>query len=126
LPKIRLLAEGTNMSETRSWTLEEVAAIVGGKIVIGRPVSITGAAGIDTADRNDVTFYEDQKFLAQLKTSPAAAVLVSVPVEGVRAAQIQVEGRPYLKFIELIHAFHPPASPAPGVDPTAVVDPDAG
>ena len=113
------------MLETRAYTLEEVAELVGGKLVAGHPVSISGVAGIEAAGPHDITFYESTRLLLQLKASAAGAVLVSSPVEGVNAAQIQVDGRPYLKFIELVYAFHPTPRPPRGVHPGAVIDPEA-
>jgi UDP-3-O-[3-hydroxymyristoyl] glucosamine N-acyltransferase len=113
------------MSETPGRTLKEIAAIVGGHVVVDRAVSISGAAGIESAGPCDISFYEGSQFLAALQSSSAGAVLVREPVEGVAAAQIQVDGRPYLKFIELIHTLHPPGRPPAGVHPSAVVAPDA-
>jgi UDP-3-O-[3-hydroxymyristoyl] glucosamine N-acyltransferase len=113
------------MGERRARTLEEIAALVGGTVVVHRPVVIRGVAGIDTAGPEDVTFYENPKFLPQLKASPPGAVLVSAALDDIAAAQIRVDGRPYLKFIELVHALHPPAAPRAGIHPSAVVAPDS-
>jgi len=113
------------MSETRARTLEEIAALVGGKIVAGHATSISGAAGIETAGPHDVTFYESPRFFSHLRASAAGAVLLNSPVEGVTAAQIQVDGRPYLKFIEVVRLFHPTPEPKRGIDLRAIVNPGA-
>lgn len=110
------------MEHAPEFSLEEVAAMVGGRLVAGGPARILGVAGIEAAGPGDVTFYESPRFLASLRASTAAAVLVSAPVDGVAAAQIQVDGRPYLKFIGLIRRFHPPRPPLEGIHPSAVVD----
>ena len=113
------------MEHAPPFSLEEVAAMVGGRIVAGGPVRILDVAGIESAGPGDVTFYENPRFLARLRASTATAVLVGAPVDDVAAAQIQVDGRPYLKFIELIRRFHPPRRTLQGVHPSAVVDPGA-
>jgi UDP-3-O-[3-hydroxymyristoyl] glucosamine N-acyltransferase len=117
------------MSERRTFTLEELRERVGGTILPpatgGSPHRISGVAGIEDAGPGDVTFYESPRFLPRLRASRAAAVLVSDAVPGVVIPQIKVDGRPYLKFIDLVQVFHPPRPRVRGVHPSALVDPDA-
>jgi UDP-3-O-[3-hydroxymyristoyl] glucosamine N-acyltransferase len=120
------------MSQPRTWTPRELATLIGGTVAVdssavGRDdaVVISGVAGIESAGPHDITFYEHPRFLARLQGSAAGAVIVNEPLDGITGAQIQVDGRPYLKFIEVVHLFHPGNRPAPGVHPSAVVDPDA-
>jgi UDP-3-O-[3-hydroxymyristoyl] glucosamine N-acyltransferase len=115
------------MADKRALTLHEVAALVEGRVVRGdgERVAISGVGGIDTAGPSDITFLEDARWLGRLASSAAGAVLVSAPVDGVRAAQIQVAGRPYLSFLTLVDVFHPRRRPAPGIHASAIVHPDA-
>jgi UDP-3-O-[3-hydroxymyristoyl] glucosamine N-acyltransferase len=113
------------MSQARVWSPREIAALIGGTIAVDSPASISDVAGIETAGPHDVTFYEQPRFLPRLRASAAGAVIVGSPVEGVAAAQIQVDARPYLKFIELVRLFHPSSRPPSGIHPSAVVDPEA-
>ncbi len=113
------------MAKDCALTLEEVAALVDGRIVRHRPVTITGVAGIEDAGGGDVTFFENPRLLPQLEHCRAAAILVTAPIEHIPAAQIQVSDRPYLKFLSLVRVFHPQPTPIPGVHPSAVVEPEA-
>ncbi len=113
------------MEHAPEFSLEDVAAMVGGRIVAGGSVRIRGVAGVEAAGPGDITFYENPKFLARLRASRAAAVLVNAAVDGVTSAQIEVEGRPYLRFIDLVRRFHPQRPPLRGIHPSAVVDPGA-
>ena len=108
-------------------TVEELAALVGGK-VIGGPgdARITGAASVSDAQEGDITFFGNAKYLPALRASRATCALVPEGfAEEIPAIQIQV-ANPSLAFSKVVERFAPaPVAFAPGIHPTAVVDPSA-
>ena len=109
------------------FTVQELAALVGGQFVSGAgdAVPITGAAAIADAGEGHVTFFGNAKYLPQLKASRATAALVPLDFsEPIRAVAIRVEN-PSLAFAQLLEKFAPePVRFAPGVHPTAVIGRD--
>ena len=109
------------------FTVQELAALVGGQFVsgAGEATPITGAAAIADAGEGSVTFFGNAKYLPQLKTSRATAALVPLDFrETIPPAAIRVEN-PSLAFALLLEKFAPaPVRFAPGVHPTAVIGRD--
>lgn len=96
---------------------------------------LTGAAALDQAQANQLTFLEPGHALATaLAGSNAAAILL--PAKGDVAAALQQRALerglawialadPRLAFAEALAALHPRRQPAAGIHPSAVVDPSA-
>lgn len=57
-------------------TVEQLAALVRGRVVGDGSVSIEGARPVGEARKGDITFVEDEKYVKLLKTSPASAAIV--------------------------------------------------
>ena len=108
-------------------TIEELAALVGGRVVGGSgSVRITGAASVGEAREGDITFFGNAKYLPALRASRATCALVPDGFEEtIPAIQIQV-ANPSLAFSQVIERFSPaPIEFEPGIHPTAVVSPSA-
>jgi len=104
-------------------TVEELAALVGGRIVGGSgEIPITGAASVSDALEGDITFFGNAKYLPLLRTSRATCALVPEGfAESISAIQIQV-ANPSLAFSKVIDRFAPaPVVFEPGIHPSAVV-----
>ncbi len=85
---------------------------------------IDGVAGLEGAGPSDLSFVTGERYRAALRASRAAALLAPPGFE--------VEGRPclrstqaYADFARAVLLFHPRPRPAPGIHPTAVVNPGA-
>lgn len=108
-------------------TIQEIAHLVSGQIESGDPQhSILGVASLAEAQETDLSFFGNPKYLPDLKASRAGAVLVppglSLPFSG---AAIAVEN-PSLAFSQIMPHFRPePPAWAPGIHPSAVVNPGA-
>ena len=106
------------------FTVQELAALVGGQFVSGadgaRP--IVGAAALADAGEGHCTFFGNARYLPQLKASRATAALVPLDFsEPISPVAIRVEN-PSLAFALLLEKFAPePLCFAPGVHPTAVL-----
>ena len=105
-----------------SITVDELAALVGGRVVGGGGARITGVASVQDAVEGQITFLANQKYLPALKFTKASAVLVPAGFDGETSAiQIRVED-PMLALPKILEKFAPPKVVfAPGIHPSAVV-----
>lgn len=106
--------------------LAEIAQRLGAELVGGNgDVEITGVAGIEHAGASEITFIANPKYAAQAKTTNAAAILVEPDfpaLDGTATLRIK---NCYRAFAQAITFFYHPPKYAPGIHPTAVVDPSA-
>ena len=108
-------------------TAREIAEIAGGTALGDAAVAVSSAAPADAAGPGDVIFIEDPKALPAALSSSAGVVIAGAFAAGAsRAAGAVVTcEQPRLAFARVIRRLHPPERPAPGVHPSAVVDPSA-
>lgn len=111
--------------------LSELAALVGGRLEGDAPpdAEITGVSSLHDALPGDVSFLANPKYAKQLAATKATAVLVredcDLPPPEAGGALMRVES-PDLAFAKAVPLFTKPAIVrAPGVHPSAVVDPTA-
>lgn len=108
--------------------LADVAAAVGGRVVGDPDKLLSGIAPLDRAQEGDISFLAAAKYVKELATSAAGAVLVTPELAGSpgRCADRIVVARPHEAMLALLPHFHPaPVPPFSGVHPSAVVAPDA-
>ena len=109
------------------FTLKELAVFSGGELHGGDPAqSISGAAALSEAVAGEVSFYADPRYLSRLRKTQASAIFVPLTFsEQTSAAQIRVSN-PSKAFEHVVLKLAPkPIVFAPGIHPTAVVDPSA-
>ncbi len=93
-------------------------------------ITLTGAAAIDAANSNTITYAESDKFTAQLKETQAIAVILP-PNEAMQAIATDrglawiATANPRLAFARTIALFYQPFKPLPSIHPTAVIDASA-
>jgi UDP-3-O-[3-hydroxymyristoyl] glucosamine N-acyltransferase len=110
--------------EPLSWTLSEIAEIVGGELhgppdlKIGRPVP----AGYD--DSNGITFAESAKYLAAVESSSAAAVIVGLNEVDCTKPHIRCRS-PREAFGRLLAIAWRELPLEEGIHPAAIVSPNA-
>ena len=100
----------------------ELAVLVGG-VVVGDPsVRITGLNGIQQAQRGELTFVGNRRYLPYLGTTAASAVLVAPDAGAPERTLIQVKN-PYLAFVRVLqeYAASAPIPHPTGIHETAVV-----
>jgi len=106
------------------FTVQELAALVGGQLDSHADpnVLIYGCAAVGEAEKGQITFFGNAKYLPQLKASRASAALVPADfAEQISALPIRV-ANPSLAFAQLLERFTPlPIRFAPGIHPTAIV-----
>jgi UDP-3-O-[3-hydroxymyristoyl] glucosamine N-acyltransferase len=103
--------------------LRELASHLGCALRGDGAVDVQRVAGIDEAGPGDLTFVANPKYAARLATTRASAVIVSPALES--SLPCLLSDNPYLAFARALALLHPQPSPAPGVHPSAVVDPGA-
>ena len=110
--------------------LSELIALVGGRTDGPCPdADITGVSSLHDALPGDVTFLANPKYAKQLASTKATAVLVredcDLPPPAAGGALVRVAS-PDLAFAQAVPHFTKPAIVrAPGIHPSAVVDPTA-
>lgn len=109
-----------------TFTLQEIAKACGGELT-GEPAQeIIGAASLAEAMPGEITFYGNPRYLAAFQKTRASAAFVPADFEEkIVAAQIRV-ANPTKAFEQVVLKFAPkPVKFAPGIHPTAIVDPGA-
>jgi len=104
--------------------LGELAERLGCKLEGDAGIEIRGVRGLEDAGPEDLTFITEERYLARLRDTPAAAAIVAegLPAPGRPALRTS---NPYLALARALAVFHPTASAPSGVHPTAVVAADA-
>ncbi len=104
-----------------SYTLEEVARLIGGTVVGSPDVVITGVAGIKEAREGEITFLANSKYESYLSTTRASAVIADRE-NGSPKPVVRVSN-PYLAFLKAMSLFsagHPDRRRT-GIHPTAII-----
>jgi carbonic anhydrase/acetyltransferase-like protein (isoleucine patch superfamily) len=109
-----------------AFTLQELAALSGGKLSGDPKQIVTGAASLADAIPGEISFFSDPRYIHLLRKTHASAVFVPASFsEKIDAAQIRV-ANPAKAFEQVALKLAPkPVTIAAGIHPTAVVDPTA-
>jgi UDP-3-O-[3-hydroxymyristoyl] glucosamine N-acyltransferase len=110
---------GNNAAMVKT-TLSKLAKLVDGKILGDAAAQIVGVAPFESATANDITVAGTNKFLKQLETSKAAAIIVPRHITADSHNLIQVD-HPLVAFAKVIAYFHPAPIFAPGIHRSAEV-----
>ena len=100
--------------------LRDLAAALGCELHGDGETDITGVAGMEHAAPTELTFLANPKYAPKVKSTRAAAILVTEPVRDLPIASL-VSANPYLDFARAVGLFYQPPRPAPGIHPLAFV-----
>src|SRR3989475_10062148 len=106
------------------FTLGQLAATLKGTVDGDTTRVVMGVASVEPAGPQPIAFVADGRYRQAALSSRAGAFLAADDVQGLPAPVIRCR-YPRLTLIELLHLFHPPASPNSGIDSSARVAPDA-
>jgi len=110
---------------SRSYTVGQLADIVGGKVRGDATVVIQGVADVSEAGPQDATWVNREKYAEKLKSSRAGAVLVPTDFAATTMPAILCE-KIEPAVAKLLGAFASPVSqPDPGIHSSAVIHPSA-
>jgi UDP-3-O-[3-hydroxymyristoyl] glucosamine N-acyltransferase len=108
-----------------SVTLKELAADIGAELVGDGNIAVTSANSLEEATPGQVGFLSNPKYLSQLETTCASAVICSPAVSSDRIALLKTKD-PYLAFAKAVVKLHGYRKhPHAGVHKLAHVDPTA-
>ena len=107
--------------------LRDLADRLGCRLEGDGDTEIVRVASIQQAERGDLTFLTNARYLPQLATTAASAVIVGAQETGRPGALCAVlrSDDPYSAFARAVGLFAPPVAPARGVDRLSAVAPDA-
>lgn len=104
----------------REFSLDELAAAVGGRVAGNGSKKVTGVATLEEAGPGDLSFLSNPKYRQAAAGSKAGALIVSeADAEKVGLRDRIVAKDPYAAFASLLERFHPPAPLPVGIAPTA-------
>lgn len=103
-----------------SATLNEIAALIQGRVVGDGSINIQTLSSIDDIIPGSLVFADGEDKLKQALQSEAAAVLVNHNIEQAGKPLIQV-ATPFNAFIQLLNLFYPARAIKAGIHPTAII-----
>ena len=110
-----------NNEPPKSLKLHEISQLVGGELVGDRNLVITGVAGIKEAEKGDITFLANAKYLPFLRETRASAVITAPDVQAGPVALVRTQNPPQA-FTKVVSVFVAgPETSAEGIHPTAVI-----
>jgi UDP-3-O-[3-hydroxymyristoyl] glucosamine N-acyltransferase len=105
--------------------LSEIASRLGAELHGDGDAEITGVAGIEHAQPDQITFIANPKYASLARTTRAAAILVEPDFAALNnVATLRIRNC-YRAFAEAITFFYSAPGYAPGIHPTAIIDPSA-
>lgn len=102
-------------------TLKELASLIGGEVVGGTSLKISGISSLDEAREGEITFLAHSKYLLKAKETKASAIIVSNNIEGIDKPLI-ITDDPYLAYAKIVTLFHQHPHPVLGIDKSAMVE----
>lgn len=105
------------------FTASEIARHVGGEVIGDGSVVLHRFAPADRAEPGDLTFAENEVYLARAEQGRASAILVDRPAKSAKTL-IRVRNA-RIAFAKVLPLFFPEPQFAPGIHATAVVDASA-
>jgi len=109
-------------SERKSYSLREIAERFGGRIAGNPEVEVRQVATLENATAGSIAFLANERYLPQLKTTRAGAVIIGESARDATPLPRILCGNPYAYFARVSALFNPPRPAAPGVHASAVVD----
>ncbi len=113
-----------------SFSLERLAAEVGGTVRGDGTFLLTGVASLESAGKGDLTFLTNPRYAKKAATTGASVLLTEKEIPGFSKPCL-LTSNPYLALAKIIGLFYPSAVPSQGaktgsfVDATAKVHPHA-
>ena len=108
-----------------SFSLRQIAERFGGEVDGDHSVKVSRVATLETATAGDIAFFSNERYLAQLKSTRAGAVILGESARHATRIPRIICGNPYAYFARVSALFNPEPKPNPGIHPAAVVDPKA-
>jgi UDP-3-O-[3-hydroxymyristoyl] glucosamine N-acyltransferase len=108
-----------------SLTLAEIVDRLGGELIGESGIMIRQVATLEKATPDTIAFFANDRYLGQLKTTRAGAVVVGSLMRGSIEIPRIVAANPYAYFARLSALFNPAPPLAAGLHPSAAIHPRA-
>ncbi len=102
------------MKEAPAYSLEEIAELVGGRVIGDRNFRVTGMRSLREAERDEISIFTDRRYSDLLKTTRAGAVITGAELSSFSGHQLLV-GRPDLAYARAAGLFAPQPTGFEGV-----------
>jgi UDP-3-O-[3-hydroxymyristoyl] glucosamine N-acyltransferase len=109
-------------STARTYRLGEIVAKLGGELIGDADIGIRRMATVESAGPGDLCFITHSKYLRQLSSTRASAVILSRAQREATGLPRILCDDPYAYYARAAQLLNPEAQPAPGVHPHAVVE----
>ncbi len=103
--------------------LRDLKDIIGGSIKGDTEVEIRGVSNIKEANEGDITFLADKKYLSDVYSTKASAVISSEEIKEISASQLIVDD-PYFAFAKALEVFYKKPYLSLGVSDKAFIGAD--
>lgn len=110
----------TDKTRIKPHTAAEIARLLQGEVIGDGAVILRNFAPAESAQPGDLTFAENETYLAKAEASAASAILVGGTAVSAKKVLIRV-ANPRVAFAKVLPLFFPEPVFAPGIHPTAVV-----
>jgi UDP-3-O-[3-hydroxymyristoyl] glucosamine N-acyltransferase len=108
-----------------SYSLAEISAQLGGRVVGDATVSVTQISTLEHAQKNQISFLTNSKYRAQLASTKAGAVILSEADADVTELPRIISDNPYAYFAKVSALLNPLPQVIAGVHPSAIVSDSA-
>jgi UDP-3-O-[3-hydroxymyristoyl] glucosamine N-acyltransferase len=112
-------------SERKSYSLREVAEILGGEIIGNPDTRVRQVATLDNAGPEAIAFLANERYQQQLATTRAAAVIIGTTLRNATDLPRIISANPYAYFARVSGLLNPARQARPGRHASAVIDPSA-
>ena len=102
------------------YTIADIAKLLGGEVLGDASLVIKGFAPADRAQPGDLTFAENESYLARAEQSAASAIIIDGPAAASRKTLIRVANA-RVAFAKVLPLFFPEPAFAAGIHPTAIM-----
>jgi UDP-3-O-[3-hydroxymyristoyl] glucosamine N-acyltransferase len=102
------------------YTVAEIAKVLGAEILGDASLVLKRFAPADRAQSGDLTFAENENYLARAEQSAASAIIIDGPATASRKTLIRVPNA-RVAFARVLPLFFPEPAFAAGIHPTAIV-----
>ena len=98
--------------------LSEIALQFGCELDGDGSIEVSGVATLESANRHDLSFLTNPKYLNEARTTSAAALIAGLDCPSLGVSLLRHKN-PYLVFAKCVELFFPPRPEAPGIHPSA-------
>jgi UDP-3-O-[3-hydroxymyristoyl] glucosamine N-acyltransferase len=110
------------MRSPRTYTLAEIARLLGGELLGDPNTKLSGLATLQSARAGELSFLTRGRYRSQLAQTAAAAVILGRADRNATLLPRIVCDDPYVSYARAAELFYPLPPARPGVHPSAVVD----